>query len=78
MGCSKSNSKREVYSNPGISQGRKVSNNLPTYHLNRRDKVQSEQMKGNDKDQRRNKIETGTIDQILKDKTDKPLGQGDQ
>ena len=34
MGCSKKNSKREVYSHTGVPQEtRKISNILTTYHL---------------------------------------------
>lgn len=58
MGCSKSGSKREVYSNTGLpSRTKKISNNL-TYHLKgirkRTDKVQSQQKEGSNK--RGNKI----------------------
>lgn len=41
MGCSKSGSKREVYSNTGLPQEpRKISNNL-TYHLKELGKEQT-------------------------------------
>ena len=42
MGCSKSNSKREVYSNTSLPQEtRKISNKQPTLHLKELDKEQT-------------------------------------
>ena len=61
MGCSKSCSKREVYSNIGLSQERrKISNkqpNLPSKGILKRrtSKAQSQQKEGNNKDHRGNK-----------------------
>ena len=61
MGCSKSSSKREVYSDTGLSQKtRKISNkqlNLPPKRIRKRtNKAQSQQKEGNNKDQRGNKL----------------------
>ena len=64
MRCSKSYSKREVYSNIGIPQEankQKISNkypNLPSKGIRKKNKAQSQQKEGHNKDQRRNKIET--------------------
>ena len=61
MECSKSSSKREVYSNTGLPQEtRKISNkqpNLPPKRIRKRrtNKGQSQQKEGNNKDQRGNK-----------------------
>ena len=61
MGCSKSSSKREVYSNTILPQGtRKISNkqsNLPSKGIRKgTNKNQSQKKEGNNKDQRRNKL----------------------
>ena len=60
MGCSKSSSKRDVYSDTGLPQEtRKISNNQPN-QLSKgirkgTNKPQSEQKEGNNKDQRGNR-----------------------
>ena len=44
LGCSKSNSKREVYSNRGLPQeSRKISNKLPNLTPKRRQKKNNKQ-----------------------------------
>ena len=63
MGCSKSSSKRKVYSNKDHHQEiRKISNKQPTLPSKgirkRTNKAQSQKKEGNNKDQRGNKIET--------------------
>ena len=64
MGCSKSNSKREVYSDTGLLQKtRKISNKLPNLppkiiRKRRTNKTLSQQKERNHKDQSRNEIET--------------------
>ena len=76
MGCSRSCSKREVYSNIGLSQERrKISNkqpNLPSKGILKRrtSKAQSQQKEGNNNDQKGNKIETKkkTIENINENK----------
>ena len=60
MGCSKSSSKREVYSNTSLHQETgNISNNLALYvkqlEKEEQKKPQSEQKEGNHKDQIRNK-----------------------
>ena len=63
MGCSKSISKREVYSDTSLPQEtRKISNKQPKLTpkatRERTKKPQSQQKERNNKDQRENKIET--------------------
>ena len=58
MGCSKSSSKREVYSNTGLPQKtRKISNKNLTYHLKEFEKNRNpnHQKERNNNDQRGNK-----------------------
>ena len=59
MGCNKSSSKREVYSNGSpLQEIRKISNKQLTYHLKKLEKEEKQSPRsaeGNIKDQRRNK-----------------------
>ena len=59
MLCYKSLSKKEVYSNTGLPETRKISNKQPTIPpkgilKRRKNKAQSQQKEGNSKDQKGN------------------------
>ena len=69
MGCSKSSSQREVHSDTGLPpQTRKLANNL-TYHLKELETEEQNlksEKEGNNKDQRRNKVESKALFTIAK------------
>ena len=70
VGCSEGSSKRKVYSNPGLfKEGRTIPNEESKVRIietgkRRPNEAKSQQKKGHNKDQSRNKIQNKTVERI--------------